>query len=51
MVEKTIVSIISAAIAVIFVVVTKPWEARLPRTHTPTDHQPTVTAPLQQPKD
>ena len=49
-IEKTIVSIVSVAIAVIFVVVTKPWDARLPHAHTPTDRlspatSHTVTAP------
>jgi uncharacterized membrane protein YvbJ len=43
-IEKTIVSILSIAIAVIFVVVTKPWDARFPRTHTPTDRLSPATS-------
>ena len=42
LIEKLVVGLISVTIAVIFVVVTKPWEARLPRDHKPV-HSTTKT--------
>ena len=49
-IEKSIVALVSATIALIFVLVAKPWDAHLPRSHPPTDHQPTVaTRPVSSP--
>jgi hypothetical protein len=38
LIERIVVGIVSASIAIIFVVATKPWQARLPRDSAPVHH-------------
>jgi hypothetical protein len=45
LIERIVVAVISAAIAIIFVVATKPWKANLPRDHKPTNSTSQPAAP------
>jgi len=43
LIERIVVGVVSATIAIVFVVATKPWNAHLPRDHKPTES--TVSSP------